>query len=971
MLFAFALAFACAVSAPQLAIADEAGALDVNQGGDATPAQDAGGQNPCGDAASEAVSDDTANVTPGEGDQMAQPGGEQAVIPSGDGQTDDGDFGADASGSGAEAAHEGDGVVAGEPDETPVTPVGDPVSSESDSADGNGEPSLIAASGEAASPSVTLPEDDAAMEPQSQVPVQPEKATAKAATSAVAKQAAASKTPGQTKASQLEEAPIAHVSYRTHVQNVGWQNYVKDGRMAGTSGRALRLEGMNIYLTDAKGNKVSGAMGGIQYQVHVQNIGWQAVKANGAMAGTSGRSYRLEAIRIKLTGELSRYYDVLYRTHVQNVGWQDWVRNGAMAGTSGKGYRLEGIEIKLQEKAKPAAKPTDGLVGVRYRAHVENVGWQAMTQNGATAGTSGRSLRVEALTMELDRGTYSGNIEYRAHVQNVGWQAWKKGGSTAGTTGRSLRVEAFQVRLTGKVADAYDVLYRAHVENVGWQPWAVDGGTAGTNGKSLRVEALQVKLVKKGSGAVISEGTYFLSSALDPNTVADVPSSSTAAGKQLQVAAYNDDFDQRYYITKDDTGLYSLQSVTSALYLGDSKGKLTQQKLSASSNAQKWKAIWNGGCAFVNAKTGKVLSISGGKAVRGAKLVTQADSSKPQQRWTLTSTSLIPEGVYVIANTSAKEVLDVAGAKRTNGVNVGSHEANGGNNQKFTITHLGGEVYSIRNVATKRAVEVANASTKPGGNVQMYTWHSGGGQKWKAQLVGPATFQFLNQNSGLALSRASSAENANIIQAKPVSTKANQQFKLISTSRVREVVQIGVPAILQNPELPTGCESVALTEALRYYGFRIGKTTIADNYMPWSGTDFVYSFMGNPHTNYGAMICAPGITNTANKYLRAQGSSLRATDRTGTSFNSLLEYTDRGVPVVVWSTMYFGNRGVAEATSHGFTMYSGTHAVTITGYDPFKSKIQVADPLSGLVWRDWSRFKSLYNQMGRQAVTIE
>lgn len=47
---------------------------------------------------------------------------------------------------------------------------------------------------------------------------------------------------------------------------------------------------------------------------------------------------------------------------------------------------------------------------------------------------------------------------------------------------------------------------------------------------------------------------------------------------------------------------------------------------------------------------------------------------------------------------------------------------------------------------------------------------------------------------------------------------------------------------MQNPELPTGCESVALTNALNYYGFGLGKTVIADAYMPKSSWDFVTAF---------------------------------------------------------------------------------------------------------------------------------
>ena len=68
------------------------------------------------------------------------------------------------------------------------------------------------------------------------------------------------------------------------------------------------------------------------------------------MAGTQGKSLRLEGIKIRLTGELAEKYHVEYRTHVQNEGWQDWVRDDAVSGTHGKGLRLEGIEIRLVKK---------------------------------------------------------------------------------------------------------------------------------------------------------------------------------------------------------------------------------------------------------------------------------------------------------------------------------------------------------------------------------------------------------------------------------------------------------------------------------------------------------------------------------------------------------------------------------------------------------------------------------------------
>ena len=41
----------------------------------------------------------------------------------------------------------------------------------------------------------------------------------------------------------------------------------------------------------------------INYQTHIQDIGWQNLKSNGEMSGTEGQSKRLEAIKIELKNQ--------------------------------------------------------------------------------------------------------------------------------------------------------------------------------------------------------------------------------------------------------------------------------------------------------------------------------------------------------------------------------------------------------------------------------------------------------------------------------------------------------------------------------------------------------------------------------------------------------------------------------------------------------------------------------------------
>ena len=77
------------------------------------------------------------------------------------------------------------------------------------------------------------------------------------------------------------------------------------------------------------------------------------------MSGTSGEAKRLEAIEIRLTGEMKAHYDIYYRVHAQTYGWLDWAKNGEKSGTAALAKRLEGIEIKLVEKGQPAPGNTN------------------------------------------------------------------------------------------------------------------------------------------------------------------------------------------------------------------------------------------------------------------------------------------------------------------------------------------------------------------------------------------------------------------------------------------------------------------------------------------------------------------------------------------------------------------------------------------------------------------------------------
>lgn len=385
-----------------------------------------------------------------------------------------------------------------------------------------------------------------------------------------------------------------NVIYKTHIQNVGWQGEKTSGQASGTEGKSLRLEAIKINLTGFSSNVK------IKYQAHIQNIGWQDWKQNGQLAGTEGKSLRMEAIKINL--ESSDEYTIMYRVHIQNIGWQDWKKAGEIAGTVGQSLRLEAIQIKIVEKEKKVnlyietpsnnttlytpktidvsgwrmatfannkvevyvdniklnennitynkrpdvikaisgygtekQNPTPGFIAkidstklldgnhtikinvispkseiiqtstitvkidrklhIQYRSHVQNIGWMNYVMDGQASGTEAKSLRIEAMNINLINVPSNAKILYRTHVQNVGWQDWKENGQKTGTEGLNLRIEAIEIKLQNM--DKYTVEYQVHIQDVGWTGWYIDGEMAGTIGRAKRIESIRIRLTPK------------------------------------------------------------------------------------------------------------------------------------------------------------------------------------------------------------------------------------------------------------------------------------------------------------------------------------------------------------------------------------------------------------------------------------------------------------------------------------------
>ena len=337
----------------------------------------------------------------------------------------------------------------------------------------------------------------------------------------------------QAEPARAEGAAPVSLSYSAHVSNIGWMGAVAGGGVAGTTGRGLPLEALRLVLSDASTGEPLGA-DAISVEAHVSNVGWQAAVGNGGTAGTTGRSRAVEALRVRLSADLSARYAVWYRVHSAEFGWLGWACDGADAGSAGYGRAVQAVQVAVLPKGEPAPGDTstpfknrvDDPASISVRSHTANIGWMSPVGSGSIAGTTGRALPMEALEAQLDWYGHSGAIELRGHVSNIGWQQWSAG--RCGTTGKAQRLEAVQIRLTGEAAEKYDIWYCAHVSGIGWLDWACNGAAAGSAGKGRAIEAVKAALVEKGGPAPGSSDKVFIG---DPDAV--TVSGSAVSGESL------------------------------------------------------------------------------------------------------------------------------------------------------------------------------------------------------------------------------------------------------------------------------------------------------------------------------------------------------------------------------------------------------------------------------------------------------
>ena len=216
-----------------------------------------------------------------------------------------------------------------------------------------------------------------------------------------------------------------------------------------------------------------------------------------------------------------------------------------------------------------------------------------------------------------------------------------------------------------------------------------------------------------------------------------------------------------------------------------------------------------------------------------------------------------------------------------------------------------------------------------------------------------------------------------------IQIQTNNGLKWVNEGNInRSQVILNVPSIYQFPELHNGCEVVSLQMLVEHQiGRSLNKVAFAFE-MPFDQTKLKNyktssQIWGDPDVGFVGDVTGktPGYSINPEPLKRLLDKYARGTNLTGNDFSVLEDYLRNGKPVVTWVTVALNNpRPITTWKTPGGKTINGrmnTHAVVLTGADD--NYVYYNDPFYGTknvkVSKSW--FASIYNQMGKKALSVD
>lgn len=259
---------------------------------------------------------------------------------------------------------------------------------------------------------------------------------------------------------------------------------------------------------------------------------------------------------------------------------------------------------------------------------------------------------------------------------------------------------------------------------------------------------------------LIPDGKYVISSMLNSKYVLDVKNGSMNNSANIELSTFNNETDnQAFIVSHDAQGYITFTNAKSGKVLDVSGGKAgnsknVQQYESNGTRAQKWVVKKsNKGYMIISAlDSNYVLDVSGGKANNGTNVQLYNGNGSDAQNWNIekfvskyeqldvlasSNKNTIADGVYVISSLmNSKYVLDVKGGSTSNCGNVQLYLNNESTAQAFKVSHDAQGYATFTNVNSGKVLDVSGGIARNGRNVQQYTSNGTRSQKWVIKKSG-------------------------------------------------------------------------------------------------------------------------------------------------------------------------------------------------------------------------------------------
>ncbi|WP_158544310.1 RICIN domain-containing protein [Pedobacter miscanthi] len=141
-------------------------------------------------------------------------------------------------------------------------------------------------------------------------------------------------------------------------------------------------------------------------------------------------------------------------------------------------------------------------------------------------------------------------------------------------------------------------------------------------------------------------------------------------------------------------------------------------------------ALANGTYKIINRNSGLAIDAQAQGIINGTSIQQWTYNGQNNQRWTVTD---LGGGQYRIVGLQSGKSLDVSGQSSADGAKLQLYTSTSGNNQKWIITPTSGGYYTVKGVQSNKLMEVASNSTVTGALIQIWSDAGTNSQQWAFQ----------------------------------------------------------------------------------------------------------------------------------------------------------------------------------------------------------------------------------------------